>query len=293
MNEDEVKTLKHELGAGIKRVEIFLRNESGEEVELSMFELDQDLTLDTLLIERFYNRKDALLFEKKRGIKILPSLSGDKPKREVKRGYYPLGQIVDLNMKRRWVKDPVGFVVHFHAGHVDGRVNSINCIKSGIKNGYTYWCIEEDGTVYMPHEANVQGYHSGSYHHRNRVGLEIMNSGKLTKKNGKYYTWFNKEIPAEEVRWVDRVDNCISGYYQKFTKAQEETLIKLHLWAEEAYDSFSYKNTIGHDEAMIEIGLRGRKNDPSGSLSMTMPKFREEIGKYLREGIKFDNFKTL
>lgn len=271
MEEDDLKKLSHELGSGVKKVEMFLKNENDELVTLDMFSLQQDLPLDTVLIENFYNSKDDLVISKKRGIKILPQSKKEKlPK--IKSGFYPKGQIVNLNMAKRWQSVPAGLIVHYHAGHVDNRVNSISCINSGIKNGYTYWCMEEDGIVYMPHEAYYHGYHCGTYHHRDHLGIEIMCSGKLTKgSDGVYRTWFKKVIPENEVRYVD-YPGQEKGYYQIYTKAQEESLKDLCFWLKDTYPSFSFDNVLGHDEV-----AQGRKNDPGGSLSMSMPDFRKYL----------------
>lgn len=268
MDENSVKELKHELGSGIKKVKVYLNDEIDEKISLQHFSLEQDLPLDTILTEEFYNSKNTLVIKKQRGIKILPAK--DKPEVIVKDGYYPKGMTVNMNMRRVWTNDPKGLIVHYHAGHVDDRLNSYSTIKSGIRNGYTYWCMEEDGTVYMPHEATKHGYHCGTRENSNHLGIEIMCSGKLSKgKDGKYRTWFDKVIPEDRIRYAD-YEGQEKGFYMTYTKEQEESLIDLCYWLKDTYPSFSFDNVLGHDEV-----ARGRKNDPGGSLSMSMKDFRQ------------------
>ncbi|MCI5119470.1 MAG: hypothetical protein D3913_16340, partial [Candidatus Electrothrix sp. LOE1_4_5] len=121
------------------------------------------------------------------------------------------------------------------------------------------------------HTANKHGYHAGHRFHRDHLGIEIMGSGKLIKKGYKYFTWFGKEIPSDEVRWFDGGTNQKEGYYHKFSEAQEKSLIDLVMWLNAAYDSFSIDNVVGHDE------IRAAKNDPGGSLSMSMTDFRVKL----------------
>ncbi len=71
------------------------------------------------------------------------------------------------------------------------------------------------------------------------------------------------------------------GWYHKYTAAQEESIIKTLLWYKWAdpTDRFSFDKVLGHDEACEQAGQPGRKNDPGGALSMTMPEFRELLQK--------------
>ena len=85
-----------------------------------------------------------------------------------------------------------------------------------------------------------------------------------------FKTWFKKVIPVKEVRKVKARDNMVAGYYQAFTSEQEKALVDLCLYLDSTYESFSLDNVLGHDEV-----APGRKNDPGGSLSMTMPEFRQ------------------
>lgn len=198
-----------------------------------------------------------------------------KPEKiELKRHVYE-----DVEMKTRWTNAPKGLIVHFHAGHRDSRNNSLSTLQLGKKNGYKYICLEEDGVLHFPKSDKTasgipsfygHGYHCGTRHHHDHVGVEIICSGKLGYFSGLFKTWFKKVIPVKEVRKVAAKDNVKAGYYQSFTTEQEKALVDLCLYLDATYDSFSLDRVLGHDEVAPES-----KNDPGGSLSMTMPEFRE------------------
>ena len=202
-------------------------------------------------------------------------------KEEVESYPYPEFVATGLEMRKRWSAAPKGMIVHFHAGHADSRINSISVLKQGIKNGYTYMCMEEDGKVYHHgHKLTfwTQGYHCGTKHHYDHIGMEVINSGKLENRNGKLYTWFDKEIPSERVIAYNNKDNIVSGYYEVFTDEQIKSLVGLCHYLKDNYPSFSFDNVLGHDEVAV-----GRKNDPGGSLTMTMPEFRKLVKRTYKE----------
>lgn len=185
---------------------------------------------------------------------------------------------------------PLGAVVHFTAGR-DGAEKTI---KGGIKNGYAYWCIQKDGLIVCAHPADEWGYHAGESKWTHPVyklvgsvsddliGIEINCAGRLTKKGEKFFTWYNVEIPKENVRYTEGKDNQLKGYYEKFTPQQEETLVQTLFWLKDNFPMFSFDRTLGHDEVAgkNKYGLTfWRKNDPGAALSMTMPEFRELLKK--------------
>jgi N-acetyl-anhydromuramyl-L-alanine amidase AmpD len=177
---------------------------------------------------------------------------------------------------------PVGAVVHFTAGRsLKGDSDALNTIRNGIANGYCYFCISSDGTIFQSFPLNKWGYHCGksewpglgSSLSNKLVGIEICNAGKLDA-NGK--SWFGETYPESQTRVVGS-EYGEAGKYHKYTDAQEKSLIELLIWLKlNNPDVFKVENILGHHE----ISPR-RKNDPCGSLSMTMPKLRELIEKSL------------
>lgn len=174
---------------------------------------------------------------------------------------------------------PKGAVVHFTAG----RDNPEGTVKYLGRMGFPCLVMGRDGKIYQAFPLNRGGHHSGTYHHDYSVGIEIVAAGKCepVTVNGvrKFKAWFHT-IPSEyfdesEMRYVTRDGSRREGWYQKYTLAQEESLINLLLWLKsQAPDVFSFDDVKGHDECCDEGGRPGNKNDPGGALSMTMPEFR-------------------
>lgn len=181
---------------------------------------------------------------------------------------------------------PLGVCVHYTAGR-DGAEKTI---LGGIKNGYTYWCIQKDGTLFAAHDANRWGYHAGESTWQKFIaklkgnlsddllGIEINNAGMLKKQaDGTFKTWYGETIAPENVRFVDGSSpDQAKGYYEKYTPEQEETLIKTILWLKAQNPKvFDLDCVLGHCEIAGKLALgKWRKVDPGGSLSMPMPEFR-------------------
>lgn len=221
--------------------------------------------------------------------KILPLVRSDD--------YPPFATIMKEKMRERGTYPkgwPEGAIVHFTAGR-DGAAKTI---RGGIENGYTFWCIQKDGSLYVAHKANKWGYHAGnsSWNKLQKklvgsvsddlLGIEINAAGLLTKqKDGTFQTWFKTTVEPENVRYTPGVDNQMKGYYETYTLEQQETLINSLLWLKfQRPDIFDFDFVLGHDEVS---GLKGlgywRKNDPGAALPCTMTEFRTVLKKLYAE----------
>lgn len=201
----------------------------------------------------------------------------DEPKPVVLPQWIPFATKVALFKTKQYPKKwPEGLVVHFTAGN-DNAEGTCDYLRS---KGYPCLVVAKDGKILQGFPCSEGGAHSGTYHHNTHVGVEIVNGGKLTPNaDGSGTTWFDKHIPKENCRdFSGDKKTQVAGRYEKYTEAQEKQLIKLCLWYKENNpDVFSFDRVIGHDEACAETGNYGRKNDPSGALSMTMPAFRKHL----------------
>lgn len=181
---------------------------------------------------------------------------------------------------------PEGFVVHFNAGR-DG----VGTIDHGIKMGYTYLVLTRDGTLYQACPINEWGYHAGSSAwpsvgsgvSQYFGGVEISSAGKCDPINvdgvTKYKAWFHTDpkeyFDESEMRYSDGKDEKFKGWYQKYTPAQEETLVKLLHWLwKNSNGVFELENIVGHDTVAVP---KGRKNDPGAALSCTLEELREKV----------------
>ena len=191
--------------------------------------------------------------------------------------WMPFAKKVALFKTKKYPKGwPEGLVVHFTAGN-DNAEGTCDYLR---EKGYPCIVLAKDGSVLQGFPADQGGAHSGTEHHNYCVGIEIVNGGRLTQTaDGGGKTWFDKVIPKEQCRdFKGDGKTSVAGRYEKYTAAQEKILIKLCLWyKEQAPNIFSFDKIIGHDEACAVSGSYGRKNDPGGALSMTMPEFRKHV----------------
>lgn len=218
--------------------------------------------------------------------------------------WYPKAKIHSKAMKAAGTfmyNYPVLIVVHFTAGRFEnGAQNAFDAINDGIANGYNYMCIANEGTVVQASPLNKWGYHAGESSWSKylpkwvsgsvsdeSVGIEMNNAGKLEKtSDGRYKTWFGTYIPADKVRYVTQAEwGCPTGYYHMYEPAQEAALVDLCVWLikNDPNGILNENHIVGHHEVAGLLGIgRWRKNDPGGSLSMSMDNFRKLIGEKLR-----------
>lgn len=175
---------------------------------------------------------------------------------------------------------PEGAVVHFTAGSY-----GLAEIDLARHMGYTYLVIDKDGVVHQGFPLDHWGSHAGRSTwpslgdgvSRWLVGIEIECAGSLKAVGpGEFRTWFGSPIDAADVRIVpQKRENQAPGAYHRYTEAQEKALVELLLWLHANNPAvFSLDLVVGHDEVSP-----GRKTDPGGSLSMTMPALREYLKK--------------
>lgn len=177
---------------------------------------------------------------------------------------------------------PEGCVVHFTAGRShQGAVNAKQAIDWGSANGFSYFAIGNDGSVYQPAPLDSWGHHAGksSWPGYEKgvsayfVGIEVCCAGRLTKKPDGFYTWYGEKIESNQVRYQLENENIETGYYHKYTEAQEQALIDLIVWLKfNNPDVFDLDKVVAHSEVSP-----GRKNDPGASLGWTMPHFRKVV----------------
>jgi len=181
---------------------------------------------------------------------------------------------------------PKGAIVHFTAGHDSSEEKAKETLKWGASQGYTFFVIGPSGRVYQNFPLDKWGHHAGSSNwvgigsgvSQHLVGIEVACAGKLTTD---LKSWFGKQYEKQECRIVGDNYECPAGIYKKFTKEQEQALVKLILWLKSNNPKvFNLDFVLGHHEV---AGVKGigywRKNDPGGSLSMTMSDFREMLHK--------------
>ena len=190
---------------------------------------------------------------------------------------------------------PQGAVVHYTAGRFSGGISkALDTMKNGKKDGFTFLVISEDGEVVQGFPLDKWGWHAGQSHHKSfsgsasdkLIGIEICNGGLLERRGDKFFTWYGLEIPKDQVRHIaNPTANQSVGYYHKYTKAQEDALIHLLLWLKRNNPAvFDFDLVLGHDSISVNPdGKTTRKQDPGGSLSMTIPELQAHLKRLWQE----------
>ena len=81
------------------------------------------------------------------------------------------------------------------------------------------------------------------------IGIELINLGPLTKKNGKFYSVYNQLVDSSQV-----TQDSKGGYWQAYTDAQIKTVKEITPVLIEKYKCL---DVLGHEEISP-----GRKIDP-------------------------------
>ena len=171
----------------------------------------------------------------------------------------------------KYPKDwPEGAIIHFTVSS-----NASSPLETLKRDNFPCLVIDKDGTLYQPFPINEGGPHCGTKEHRTCIGIELVSAGLVTKVETKFKTAFNSFLLESDVRYVHKQDNMKEGWYEKYTRAQESTLLRVLLWLKAEEPSiFDLNKVKGHDEVAPL-----RKSDPGGSLSMSMLEYRSFLNK--------------
>lgn len=217
-----------------------------------------------------------------------------EPKIEVLYGMKAPGKMVFQTSSKK----PMGMLVHYTAGAADEDSNrdAKGTMRSLLKRGLGCVVLDQDGTFYVPEGWDILKHWDSNAGRsewlgvksvsRKVVGVEVVCPGKLTRVGNDYYAWFDVEDgkvkpgrkPWPHPRIVGRKDNMRAGAYAPFTPEQEEALFDLAAYLKRTCPEFKVSWCFGHDECATPLG---RKSDPGGSFSMTMPEFRKKLRELL------------
>ncbi len=184
--------------------------------------------------------------------------------------------------------EPVGCVIHCTSSQ---RGSVIPVINHGRENNFAYNVIDEQGIFYQTHSLDRWGYHCGQSSweglgkslSKKLIGIELLGAGLLTTFESKSFNgdikmikakaWFDDNERLYEARYNAGGYNPYQlGWFEALTYLQEQSLVEFLLWCRRNLKGFSFDYVLGHHEVSPL-----RKSDPSSSLSMTMPKFRQHL----------------
>lgn len=196
------------------------------------FQKKSGLTVDGVVGNNTYNALKASL---KRGAKEAGNSSGKNygeltiQKHEMDSSQY---------IKQIFPKKQI--YIHFTAGGPNAK-NVISWWNSDDPRIATAYVIDgNDGSVFEAFNPDYWSYHLGIKGTRGKVdkhsiGIEVCNWGPITKKGDKFYTYVNREIPADQVFELETPHRGYK-YYHKYTPAQLENLEKLLIFLAKEYD---------------------------------------------------------
>lgn len=169
-----------------------------------------------------------------------------------------------------WYMEPKGHVVHFTCSYtVDG---TISWFKE--KSVDTHLIYDKDGSVvqmvpfnrFAAHAGGVgksywKGYNGLNSHF---IGHEVLCIGPLTKKGEIYYDYYKRPWNGKVIEYP------MFGYkyWEPFTVHQLQAVVAMIKELNRIYN-IPTEMVCGHHEASPD-----RKNDPGGSLTMSMEDFR-------------------
>ena len=199
---------------------------------------------------------------------------------------------------------PEGIIVH----HLAGRDGAERAMRAAVhRQAFKYDTIGSDGAICLAGAYDRYGYHAGSSFHpqlghgvsRFLHGVEVTTAGLLKKgDDGKLYAWWGDAIPEERARFVRKGEwpnVTVTGWYHAFSPEQEKSLVWLIKYYKIVFGQ-GFRYCLGHDEVAVRYSKRpngkpdegsvdasnfktrlGRKNDPGGSLSVSMDLLRERV----------------
>lgn len=168
---------------------------------------------------------------------------------------------------------PMGVVVHYTADR-----NLTSVYKSLEIQGLGYHLIiDRDGSIDQWCSLLEKVWHAGDSEWRGYrpnhsfLGICLVSFGQVTPSGNHFKTWFGREILEDEAE-KSEIRVTESGFWDAASPAQEVSLLYILQWL--VLLGIDPRNICGHDECCIP---HGRKVDPGGVLSMTMPELREKL----------------
>ena len=153
--------------------------------------------------------------------------------------YYPLpdGEYVKQETPKKWI-----FIHHTAGRHnpykvIDqwgrdqrGRIGTHYVIGGQPASMQGEGTEEEnkyDGIILQAFKDEYWGYHLGKTKsgtmHRQSISIELCTAGRLTERDGKFYTWYKAEVHPDQVCTL-RVPYKGTQYFHKYSKKQIESL---------------------------------------------------------------------
>ena len=167
---------------------------------------------------------------------------------------------------------PDTIVIHFTAGR-DAK-SAVKTLVDPTVKASAHLVVGRDGGITQLVPFNIVSWHAGKSAWEGRtgfndfsIGIEIDNAGRLEKQGDRFYSWFGKEYPREDVfEGVHRNESEI-GFWHRYQEREIETVREICALLIKAYP---IKLILGHEEI-----APGRKTDPGPAFPLD--RLREKL----------------
>ena len=161
---------------------------------------------------------------------------------------------------------PSFLIIHYTAGSkIDG---ALSHFRNRSAEASAHIIIGRDGRVVQMVPFNQKAWHAGNSHwgnitglNRFSIGIELVNAGKLMKKDTNYVTWSDHVIPNEEVIQATHKHETSPAFWHQYTQAQFDAAVEV---SKAIIPMYSIMEILGHDDI-----APGRKTDPGPAFPMT------------------------
>jgi len=153
---------------------------------------------------------------------------------------------------------PDTVIVHYTAGPFKP---ALNTLTNPRVRASAHLIVDRDGSVTQLVPFNIIAWHAGKSSYGNRVGLnsfsigiEIVNSGPLTKSGNVYRSWFGSAFNPSDVIEATHRNETKPRYWHTYT---EEQILVVQEICQLLIDVYNVKFILGHEEIAPM-----RKQDP-------------------------------
>ncbi len=166
---------------------------------------------------------------------------------------------------------PDTIIIHYTGGPASA---AINAFTNPRINASAHLVISRNGEITQLVPFNIIAWHAGKSSYRGRtgfnkfsIGIELENSGPLTKSGNVFRSWFGASYePTEVIEAVHRNQTYLR-YWQTYTEKQIETIRDV---CRVLIDTYDIKYIFGHEEVSPR-----RKTDPGPAFPLD--KLRDQL----------------
>lgn len=163
-------------------------------------------------------------------------------------------------------------VIHYTAGPYQSSLNTL--VNPKIKAS-AHVLIDRDGSITQLIPFNEIAWHAGessyggrSGYNKYSIGIEIVNSGPLTKSGNVYRSWFGAAYNPSDVMEAIHRNQSVTKFWHVYTAEQIESVRQLCQELIETYPNI--KQILGHEEISP-----ARKIDPGPAFPLD--RLREQL----------------